>query len=77
MSRIFVSARAYAHTLRTGAWDTSLLPSSYKVTAERLARAQTAQKEFEAEHGKGVVVIEGQVLGVSKQGGARSGCCIM
>lgn len=80
MSRIFVCARAYAQTLRTGGgWDATLLPESFKLTEERLRRVREEQIAFEEKHaGSKVAVIDGQVLGLDEGVRGQDGrCCVM
>jgi len=70
MSRIFVTARSLAHTLKTGTWDPALLPKEFELTAERLQRVKDAQLAFEKEN-PNMVMVDGELMDRTKLGGQK------
>ncbi|BEI81038.1 hypothetical protein CcaverHIS002_0201980 [Cutaneotrichosporon cavernicola] len=66
MARIFAVARGYADTLKTGVWDEALLPKCFKITEERLARAEESHARWVRERGPACKVVEGQIVDGAK-----------
>jgi hypothetical protein len=65
MSRIFVTARGLADTIRTGTWDAALLPPEFEITPQRLQRAQEAIRAFRKGNAHAAVV-DGEIMDTRK-----------